>query len=57
VAGFGPFCGEDWYPFNGENWYTLSYHLQKEAFQHFVGLFPEKGLELAAENTSNEQLK
>lgn len=30
---------------------------KKEAFQHFVGLFPEKGLELAAENTSNEQLK
>ena len=30
VAGFGPFCGVDWYPFDGENWYTLSYHLQLE---------------------------
>ena len=28
VAGFGPFCGDDWYPFTGENWYPLSYHLQ-----------------------------
>ena len=61
VAGFGPFCGEDWYPFNGGNWYTLSYHLHPslaaEKLQNFFGVFLQFqiGVDMPIRGMFNEQ--